>query len=248
MPAEKATGIVIRTSDWSETSRIATFFTREFGKVRALAKGGRRLKSNFEVALDLLTVCNIVFLRKQSGLDLLTEARADERFSGLRSNLSALYAGYYIAELLDLGTQDHDPHPNLFDEALGALRDLHSLRQDISARTMRFELAWLHELGYRPRFDACAVCDDKLETCPTSPRGWTFSPTAGGLLCAKCETAPTDKRAVSDSALEKLRQLDDPTRTMPSIAPLQRVELRQLLGHYVSHVLARRPKLLAYLE
>jgi len=76
MADEKALALVLRTTDWSETSRIATLWTREFGKVRALAKGGRRLKSNFESALDLLTVCSIVLLRKSSGgLDLLTEAR-----------------------------------------------------------------------------------------------------------------------------------------------------------------------------
>ena len=51
----KRTALVLRTTDWSETSRIATLWTREFGKVRVLAKGGRRLKSNFENALDLLT-------------------------------------------------------------------------------------------------------------------------------------------------------------------------------------------------
>ncbi len=45
MAAEKATALVLRTTDWSETSRIATLWTREFGKIRALAKGGRRLKS-----------------------------------------------------------------------------------------------------------------------------------------------------------------------------------------------------------
>src|SRR5215470_5833608 len=101
MPAEKALGLVVRTYDWSETSRIATMFTREFGKVRVLAKGGRRLKSNFEVALDLLTVCRIVLIRKSSGsLDLLTEAQVAERFPELRTNLPALYAAYYVAELL----------------------------------------------------------------------------------------------------------------------------------------------------
>src|ERR1700733_1283729 len=101
MPAEKAIALVVRAVDWSETSRIATLWTREFGKVRVLAKGGRRLKSNFEVALDLLTVCGIVFLRKSSGgLDLLTEAQVNERFPRLRTDLWALYAGYYIAELL----------------------------------------------------------------------------------------------------------------------------------------------------
>src|ERR671937_354492 len=112
MPAEKAVGLVVRTTDWSETSRIATIWTRELGKVRVLAKGGRRLKSNFEVALDLLTVCRIVLLRKSSGgLDLLTEAQVAERFPALRTSLPALYAAYYVAELLAEGTADYDPRP-----------------------------------------------------------------------------------------------------------------------------------------
>src|SRR5580692_5936975 len=116
--AEKALALVVRTTDWSETSRICTLWTRELGKVRGLAKGGRRLKSNFEVALDLLTVCSIVLLRKSSGgLDLLTEAQVVERFPRLRSDLPALYAGYYVAELLADWTEDYDPHPALFDEA-----------------------------------------------------------------------------------------------------------------------------------
>src|SRR5919199_1024221 len=123
MATEKAQALVLRTTDWSETSRIATLWTRELGKVRALAKGGRRLKSNFESGLDLLTVCSIVLLRKTSGgLDLLTESRVRERFGALRHDLAALYAGYYVAELLGAKTEDYDPHPGLYDEALAALR------------------------------------------------------------------------------------------------------------------------------
>src|SRR5262249_32979263 len=122
---EKATGLVLRTTDWSETSRIATLWTREFGKVRALAKGGRRLRSNFESALDLLTVCSIVLLRKTSGgLDLLTEAQVVQRFPRLSTDLPALYAGYYVAELLSDWTEDYDPHPRLFDEARKTLQAL----------------------------------------------------------------------------------------------------------------------------
>src|SRR6476659_2718173 len=109
---DRATALVVRTTDWSETSRIATLWTREFGKLRVLAKGGRRLKSNFEIALDLLSVCNVVVLRKSSGgLDLLTEAQVAERCPQLRTALPALYAAYYVAELLSEGTEDVDPHP-----------------------------------------------------------------------------------------------------------------------------------------
>src|SRR5438309_1704069 len=114
MATEKATAIVLRTADWSESSRIATLWTRELGKVRAVAKGGRRLRSSFENALDLLTVCSIVLIRKSSGsLDLLTEAQVVRRFSRLRADLGALYAGYYVAELLTDWTEENDAHPAL---------------------------------------------------------------------------------------------------------------------------------------
>src|SRR5947207_2399789 len=125
MSLEKATALVIRGTDFSETSRIVTLWTKEFGKIRALAKGGRRLKSNFDVALDLLTRCGIVFIRKSStSLDLLTEARVEERFLHLRHDLPALYGAYYVAEMLGDWAQDYDPHPLLFDEAVGTLRNL----------------------------------------------------------------------------------------------------------------------------
>src|ERR671936_2566452 len=117
--SEKATALVLRTTDWSETSRIATLWTREFGRVRVLAKGGRRLKSNFESALDLLTVCSIVLLRKSSGsLDLLTQAQVVRRFPQLPTDLAALYAAYYIAELLADWAEEYEPHPALYEEAL----------------------------------------------------------------------------------------------------------------------------------
>ena len=162
MAAEKALALVVRGTDWSETSRIATLFTREFGKVRALAKGGRRLKSNFDTAFDLLSVCRVVFLRKaHGGLDLLTEAQLAERFPALRQDLSALYAGYYVAELLADGTQDYDPHPELFDAALATLRGLGGDTADPPAAVTAFELVWLRELGYSPRLDAWVSAESK---------------------------------------------------------------------------------------
>ena len=118
MSSEKASAIVLRVVEFSETSSVVTLFTREFGKVRGLAKGARRPKGPFESALDLLALCRIVFLRKSSdALDLLTEAKLERRFRPLPGKLAALYAGYYVAELLNELTDDYDPHPDLFDAA-----------------------------------------------------------------------------------------------------------------------------------
>ena len=62
--------------------------------------------------------------KASEALDLLTEAAPVERFASLRRDLAALYAGYYVAELLNELTDLHDPHPKLFDAARITLRHL----------------------------------------------------------------------------------------------------------------------------
>lgn len=245
MAAEPALAIVVRGTDWSETSRITTLFTREFGKVRALAKGGRRLKSNFDVAFDLLTVCQIMFIRKShGGLDLLTEARMEEQFPVLRQNLPALYAGYYVAELLADGTQDYDPHPPLFDAAVEALRGLGSEVVSLPAAVSAFELVWLQELGYSPRLDACAGCGvERLNPDAAA----LYSPSAGGVLCPQCGPTFTDRRGASGDALVCLRKLSE-AGAAAELPDAARAEVRSLLGQTVSCVLGRRPRLLGYVD
>lgn len=250
MPAEQAIALVVRGTDWSETSRITTLFSREFGKVRGLAKGGRRLNSTFDVAFDLLNVVRIVFLRKaSSGLDLLTEARIEERFPVLRQRLPALYAGYYIAELLADGTQDYDPHPALFDSAVAILRGLSDPAADPKVLAAAFELAWLRELGYSPRLDACAGCGAPL---PVGAERLTFSPAAGGLVCSACAPSVADRRGLSVGALAALRELsvglDAGSMATPLLSTAIGGEVRQVLGQTVSFVLGRRPRLLGYVD
>jgi DNA repair protein RecO (recombination protein O) len=253
MAAEKALALVLRTTDWSESSRIATLWTREFGKVRALAKGGRRLKSNFDNALDLLTVCSIVFLRKSSGsLDLLTEAQVVQRFPRLRTELTALYAAYYVAELLADWTEDYDPHPLLFDEALGTLRTLgvvHPGSEPPSGPYIaRFEMVLLRELGYSPVLEHCVGCS-------TASTGvdLAFSAAAGGVLCRRCRSGQRDSQPLSVRTWQALRTLaaapplDGDEAWYRSWGVEVRAEIRQLLGHYVTYLLGRRPRLLPYL-
>lgn len=243
---EKASALVIRTADWSESSRIATLFTREYGKIRALAKGGRNLRSDFEVGLDLLNLCSIVFIRKSHGsLDLLTQALVEEGFPNLRTHLPTLYAAYYVAELLGDGVQDHDPHPVLYDAALATLRRLNTPGADVVGVTMAFELAWFCELGYRPRLAECAVCGS-AELLEKAARV-SFSPAAGGAVCPACEIGQRDRRGMTRPALEALRRLAEQPGAEAPPGLAVRGELRELLGYSVSCILGRRPKLLGFI-
>lgn len=247
MPPAKAIALVLRTTDWSESSRIATLWTREFGKVRALAKGGRRLKSSFESALDLLNVCGIVLLRKSSGsLDLLTEALVVQRFPRLRTNLEALYAGYYIAELLADWTEELDPHPALFDAAVNTLEGLAGAGAGpgVGQRLMRFEMAFLRELGFGPELDVCAACEG-----PVRESGLGFSASAGGVVCPGCQPRQQEKRPLSPAAWRLMKALADPGDAWQgSFDQKCRNEVRQALGNYVGWLRGRPPRLLRFLK
>ncbi|MFO0813675.1 MAG: DNA repair protein RecO [Gemmatales bacterium] len=241
MTPQRAQALIVRFTDFSETSRIVTAYTRELGKVRGLAKGGRRLKSNFESALDLLTVCSIVLLRKPSrGLDLVIEARVTERFAVLARKLDALYAGYYLAELLSDFTQEDDPHPSLFDVAVATLRQLGT--SDLTAEVvLHFETQVLRELGFAPILHECAACHRPLPV-----EGLRFDPQLGGIICPHCQERARYARVISPTAWLALQNLESSGPTVPLTVPV-RSELRGLMNHTISHLLGRRPRTMQYL-
>jgi DNA repair protein RecO (recombination protein O) len=246
MSTQKTLAIVLRVVDFSETSVVATLFTRDFGKIGALAKGARRPKSPFEAALDLLALCRIVFIHKKSeALDLLTEARLERRFRAASRDLSRLYAGYYVAELLQELTDTGDPHPELFDTANETLLDLDS-GQGVALGVFRFELTALRVLGHMPSLESCVGCGSPV---PADDRV-SFSQLLGGVLCHRCRPGKRQIVSVSSGVIQVLRRLSDVDasswRHMP-LNPTQRGEMRGVLNGYFESLLGHRLRLQRYL-
>ncbi|MEX2141347.1 MAG: DNA repair protein RecO [Pirellulales bacterium] len=250
---EKATALVLRVIDFSETSAIVTLFTREFGKISGMAKGAKRAKGPFEHALDLLAQCRIVFLRKSTGaLDLLTEAKLERRFRPRGRDLASLYAGYYVAELLIELTHEYDPHPELFDAAVQTLAELSTVGLSrvsssgaVSAAVLRFELLALRLLGHSPSFSACAECGADV----TRSGRVSFGILAGGVLCEKCRIGKRQLVSVSGAVVEALARFsaDGEAWRTAELPGAVRGELRGVLNNYLSHLIGHRPKMHEYL-
>lgn len=247
MSSEKATALVLRVVEFSETSAVVTLFTREFGKVRGLAKGARRPKGPFESALDLLALCRIVFLRKSSdALDLLTEAKLERRFRPPPGALANLYSAYYIAELLGELTDDYDPHPELFDTAEQALAAL-SRPGAVAPVVLRFELTALRVLGHLPSLDACVECGTIVKESGRTP----FSQRAGGVLCKSCRVGQKQVISVSAGVLATMARFAEAAVAAPwqiELDPRVYGELRAVLNHYWSHLLGHEPRMHRYLQ
>ena len=234
MSSEKTRAIVLRVIDFSESSCVVTLFTRGFGKIGALAKGARRPKSPFEAALDLLAVCRIVFLHKSSdALDLLTEAKLERRFRAATRDLSRLYAGYYVAELINELTDAGDPHPELFDAAEAALIALDG-ECDVRRAVLRFEMTALRLLGHLPSLGTCVDCGKTIEMSGRLP----FGLLVGGLLCKQHREGKRRVVGLTPAAVGVLRCFADEQETWQdeAVEPRAWGEVRGVLNQYLSHL------------
>jgi DNA repair protein RecO (recombination protein O) len=250
MTAEKTEAIVVRTVPWSETSSVVTLFTREFGKVTAVAKGARRLKSPFETALDLLAKSHVVFIAKSNDtLDILTEAKLLRRFRSGQRALFPLYCGYYLAELAYVFTENHMRLPGVFEALDESLVNLDEMR-DPAKIVLGFEIKFLSQLGHLPTFELCAGCGHFVESSPGGT--YLFGAEAGGLLCSSCLPGQRSVLRIRSETVDCFRQAivgseskNEDTWNIPTIS---REEVRIVMERFLCSLVDRRLRLMDFLD
>lgn len=246
MSLEKTDGIVLRAVPWSETSLVVTLWTRDFGKLSAIARGARRLRSPFESALDLLAHSSVVFLGKSGdALDLLTEAKLVRRFKSGQRRLVSLYCGYYVAEVLLFATEEGVPIPELFDLSQTTLAELDG---DAPAAevTLRFELQALRHLGHQPNLEQCVHCGESVRG--DEPRV-SFSIDDGGVWCQRCPPTQRSLVRVRRATLDALASFGHPDALarLPELGKALRGEVRGLMNRYWSSLYQRAFRLHPFL-
>ncbi len=203
MPIVRDHGVVLARVDYSETSQVIVLFTREHGKVRAIAKGIKRgTKKRFAVGIDLLDVGQVVVSsRHERGAALATviEWRQTRPFTGLREKLFRIHGAQYMVEITANLTEDWDPHIEMFDSLVLTLRELSEASEPLGP-VSRYQLAFLESIGSLPRFESCVVCGRGEDLT-------VFSSFEGGMVCKHCEAGQVEKREVSPATLRTLRDL-----------------------------------------
>jgi DNA repair protein RecO (recombination protein O) len=153
METERAEGIVLRQQAVTESSLVVTWYTREFGKLKTMAKGARRIKGPFQGKIDLFYRDEIVFLRsKRSDLHLLHDCFLEEAHARLRKSVELLTAASYVCELVELATEREDPNEGIYKLLVEALEALEGRRTGVLL--IWFELRLLAAAGWRPNWEA----------------------------------------------------------------------------------------------
>ena len=227
--------VILRHSDWGEADRLLTLYTREQGKLRAIAKGVRKIQSRKAGHLEPFTRAGIL-LAKGHDLWIVTQAEATRLFQPESEPLQRMGLAAYVVELLDRSTYEDGQNwqvYKLLTETLERVCD----DADTFIPLRYYEMRLLDLLGYRPLLFECAACGEEI-----TARDQYFSADLGGVLCPKCLGRGVSRRPVSLEALRFLRHVQrsgyrEAQRADPP--PAVRQEMEALQNYYLTYLLER---------
>jgi DNA repair protein RecO (recombination protein O) len=232
----RAEAIVLRHSDQGEADRLLTLYTREQGKVRAIAKGARKIASRKAGHLEPFTHVKLQ-LAKGRDLMIVTQAETIEVFMHLRDDLTRTSFAAYVVELLDRFVPDEETaNPPLFRLLVETLSRLASEANPWLA--VRFyEMRLLDYLGFRPQLFECANCENVIQA-----EDQFFSPALGGAVCPRCGQGLPGLWPISVEALKYLRHFQrssfrDASRANPDDKAQKEIE--SVMQGYFQYLLER---------
>lgn len=221
-------GVVLRTAKLGEADRIITVLTRAHGKIRAVAKGVRRLKSRFGGRLEPFMRVDLLVAQGRS-LDVISQAESISAYAaGISADFDAYEAGNVILETADkLVATENERAVGQYQLLIAALAALSRHAHEPHAIAASYVMRALSLAGWSPRLDACVVCGRPMgETLPVG-RGGTdagagaddrpghglvgmgervyLSIPAGGVMCSLDRTP--EARRVENTALRQLAAL-----------------------------------------
>lgn len=238
----RSPAVVIGSFPLGESDRVVTFYSRDFGKIRGVARASRRMKSRFAGALELFTLGELVFFDAgRSELMQIDHFDIVRPFDRIREDLERLGRGAWIVECVTRLTADRDRHAAVYGLLVRSLKALEGPTPPTRVAVC-FGVRALDALGHRPRLDACAACG----------RVYPFRPTAfgaAGVVCAACARAEAGVVPVSAASVTALARLRSLRWEEALQVPLGRIEteLGALLDVQMSRLIGqptRTPKFL----
>jgi len=232
----KTEGIVLKSFDFRETSRIATFFTRDFGKVKGVLKGIRRDPKKFGSSIEKFSVNDIVYYQyRNSDIHLVSHCDMKDFFSGLRQDLERMTAASYASELIDTLMPAEQQNQEAYDLMQAFLNSLQTTR-DVGKLVQTFQIKILSLSGFQPHLVNCVSCRKEVL------RSASFSQRLGGLLCGFCRDSGTEATPISLGAVATILHIQRnnwDTALRLGLAPFVKKELKYVLNHFLVFHLER---------
>ena len=176
----KTEGIVLKSMEYEEADKIVTIYTKNYGKITAIAKGVRKTKSKFGSSLEILTHSNFL-IYKGRNIDIVSQTEILESFFSTSKEVIKFAFAVNCVEVVNRLTEEQEINIGLFN----LLKEvLHYLKgsNDPKLLTLSFKWQTISILGYRPSLDHCCRCNKSAE----DQKEMYFNIKEGGLVCNNC--------------------------------------------------------------
>jgi DNA repair protein RecO (recombination protein O) len=173
--------IVLRSIRYGEADRILHLYSQDHGRLGAIAKGVRRVKSRLGGRLEPFARVNLILRQGRGDLCTVTGADTVHAHPALRERRASLeratQACDAVLRLLD-SNEPNRPAYNLLAHELALL----DADPDAAVRSqaLAFRLKLLLAAGFAPELASCASCGEREHL-------GAFSAAAGGIVCPGCE-------------------------------------------------------------
>lgn len=175
-------GFIIKKIDRGEADQIFTVFTKDFGKLKLLARAVRKIKSKLRGGTKLFSLSEIEFIQGKTH-KTLTDAKICKNFDKISKSLIKLKIVYKLAEVVDNLIKEEEKDKDIWDLINEALGKLNSSPPTTYNLMIYYYFFWnlIDLMGFRPSVYNCAFCQKKLTSEP-----FYFSPEEGGVICKNC--------------------------------------------------------------
>lgn len=204
MPAFKTTAIILRTYDFKDFDKIVVLYSKDFGLIRAIAKGAKRPKSNLRGRIEP-TICAEFVLFEGKNLHTINQCDVVESFKNIRRDLKKITFACYFLELSAAFAVEKDPAAltfyNMIFDILERLEKSPEETLDICLNDFEFQL--ISYAGYEPVFELCTRCNSNLD----SVSRLYFSPYMGSVVCSNCTSESSGLAELSPELYEYMKNL-----------------------------------------
>lgn len=230
----KTSAVILRGRTYGEADRILTLFTKERGKIDAIAKGARRTKSHLAGRLEF---GNEVLLGMHRGrnLDVIVSADIEQANWPHLVQPEAYAAANMMAEVIDAFCEPDLAQPEIYTLLTAALGAVGQIDDPLSLLP-RFSVRLLDALGLAPPVDTCIHCGSAL-----SGNAWVDAE-QGGFGCESCRVTWREVLTLDEQDVRNLQAIA--AAPGGAVAPTLRATRRvaQAIESLVNHHLGRRPK------
>ena len=237
--------IILRRYEFAEADRLLTLYTQSTGKIRAIAKGVRKIKSRQLGHVELFTRA-VMMISQGRELHVVSQCELIEPYLPLREDLQRGAYANYIGELVENFTEFDEQHEAIFDLLNHTLGWLSEPDVNLMLVTRYSELHLMKLVGFLPSLFHCAVGQEELE-----PRDQYFGVVEGGVVCAHHAGKISTALPLSLTALKTLRYMQ--TQPYESVRKLKldgmlHTTLERILQTYIAHTLEKRLKSVEFIR